>query len=63
MSLLSLITCFITKYKAIKTQIEIGNNTNGLVEVTTGLSEGSEIVKDGALTLKDGEIVTIKSIN
>ncbi|MEL0455593.1 efflux RND transporter periplasmic adaptor subunit [Flavobacteriaceae bacterium SZ-1-7] len=47
-------------FKAVKTQIEVGNNNGGLVEVKSGLEKGIDIVKDGALTLKDGEIVTVK---
>ncbi|WP_370478957.1 efflux RND transporter periplasmic adaptor subunit [Tamlana flava] len=47
-------------FKAIKTQIEIGNNNGGIVEIISGLEKGFDIVKDGALTLKDGEIVTVK---
>lgn len=50
-------------FKSNKTLIEIGNTNNGIIEVTNGLEKGVEIVKDGALTLKDGEIVTVKSTN
>ncbi len=48
-------------FRAKKIEIEIGDNNNGMVEVVSGLDKGIEIVKDGALTLKDGEIVTVKT--
>ena len=50
-----------SNFKAKKIQVEIGAGTNGMVEVLSGLEKGTEIVKDGALTLKDDEIVTVKT--
>jgi len=49
--------------EAIQTEIETGKSQNGMMEVTGGLSKDVEIVKDGALTLKNGETVTIKNTN
>lgn len=50
------------KHKAIKTQIKTGNSQFGFIEVLSGLIKGQEIAKEGALTLKDGEIVTKKAL-
>lgn len=49
--------------KAVQTKIETGNSQSGLIEVLGGLEKGTKIVKDGALTLKDGETVTVKTSN
>jgi membrane fusion protein (multidrug efflux system) len=46
-----------------RTQIETGKKSGGLVEVLSGLSDSEIIVKDGALTLKDGARVTIQNVN
>lgn len=46
-----------------KTKIETGHNNNGFVEVTDGLESDDIIVKDGALSLKDGATITIQSNN
>ncbi|MEZ4793700.1 MAG: efflux RND transporter periplasmic adaptor subunit [Gelidibacter sp.] len=48
---------------AVQTKIETGNTQNGMMEVLNGLAKDEVIVKDGALTLKDGETVTIKTAN
>ncbi|HLT54449.1 MAG TPA: efflux RND transporter periplasmic adaptor subunit [Flavobacteriaceae bacterium] len=49
--------------KAVQTKIETGNSQSGLIEVLSGLEKDTKIVKDGALTLKDGETVTVKTSN
>ncbi|MFG6685031.1 efflux RND transporter periplasmic adaptor subunit [Mariniflexile sp. HNIBRBA6329] len=52
-----------TNAKVVQTKIETGNTQGGLIEVLSGLEKDTKIVKDGALTLKDGETVTIKTTN
>tara|TARA_R110000850_G_scaffold277058_1_gene421914 strand:+ start:158345 stop:159514 length:1170 start_codon:yes stop_codon:yes gene_type:complete len=49
--------------KVIRTTIETGRKSQGFVEVISGLNKGDEIVKEGALTLKDGITISIKSEN
>lgn len=49
--------------KVIRTQIETGRKSGGFVEVLSGLSDNDVIVKEGALTLKDGITISIKSEN
>ncbi|HZW63296.1 MAG TPA: efflux RND transporter periplasmic adaptor subunit [Flavobacteriaceae bacterium] len=51
------------KGKAIQTEIKTGNSQNGMVEVVSGLTKESVIVNDGALTIKDGETITLKPNN
>jgi len=46
-----------------RTQIETGKKSGGLVEVLSGLADSDIIVKDGALTLKDGARITIQTAN
>lgn len=46
-----------------RTQIETGRKSDGFVEITNGLTAGDVIVKEGALTLKDGATITIKQEN
>ena len=46
-----------------RTQIETGKKSNGFVEVLSGLNDADVIVKEGALTLKDGSRITIQSTN
>lgn len=46
-----------------RTQIETGKKSNGFIEVLSGLTDSDIIVKDGALTLKDGARITVQSIN
>lgn len=46
-----------------RTQIETGKKSNGFVEVLSGLADSDIIVKDGALTLKDGARITIQPTN
>jgi membrane fusion protein, multidrug efflux system len=51
-------------YATVKrTQIETGKKSGGLVEILSGLADSDIIVKDGALTLKDGARVTIQTVN
>lgn len=45
--------------KAIKKQFIIGRRRHGFVEVISGLNEGSEIVIEGALKLRDGTAVSV----
>lgn len=45
--------------KVIRTQIVTGRKTNAFVEVLEGLSDQDIIVKEGALTIKDGMTVSI----
>ena len=40
--------------QVIKTKIEIGLSYNGYIEVKNGLEAGVSIVKDGAITMRDG---------
>ncbi len=51
------------KAKVVRTQIQTGNKNEGYVEVLDGLSSGDVIVKDGALTLKDGSRISIQNEN
>jgi membrane fusion protein, multidrug efflux system len=51
------------KAKVVRTQIETGNKSEGFVEVLSGLSDKDVIVKDGALTLKDGSRISIRKEN
>jgi len=46
--------------KVTRTQIETGKKYGGQVEVISGLESNAIIVKEGALTLKDGATVKIK---
>lgn len=46
-----------------RTKIETGKKSGGLVEVLSGLADSDSIVKGGALTLKDGERITIQTAN
>jgi membrane fusion protein, multidrug efflux system len=52
-----------TTAKVIRTTIETGRKSGGFVEVLKGLSSNDVIVKEGALTLKDGITISIKSEN
>lgn len=47
--------------KVNKIQIETGMKYDGQVEVLSGLKNEDVIVKDGALTLKDGAIIEVKN--
>jgi membrane fusion protein (multidrug efflux system) len=47
----------------IRRQIETGKKYEGQIEVLSGLEDGETIVKEGALTLKDGSKVKIKTTN
>ncbi|GGD82495.1 efflux RND transporter periplasmic adaptor subunit [Planktosalinus lacus] len=47
----------------IRTQIETGRKNNGFIEVLSGLSDTDIIVKEGALTLKDGMTITFNEEN
>src|SRR5690554_3468553 len=49
--------------KVKRVKIETGRKSLGFIEVTEGLSSGDIIVKEGALTLKDGATITIKQDN
>jgi len=49
--------------KVKRAKIETGRKSLGFIEVTEGLSSGDVIVKEGALTLKDGATITIKQDN
>ncbi len=51
------------KAKVIRTTIETGRKSQGYVEVLNGLSDNDVIVKEGALTLKDGITISVKSEN
>ncbi len=44
-------------------QIETGKRSEGFVEVLSGLADADVVVKDGALTLKDGARITIQARN
>ncbi|QNJ97729.1 membrane fusion protein, multidrug efflux system [Constantimarinum furrinae] len=46
-----------------KRQVETGKKYEGQIEVLSGLEDGETIVKEGALTLKDGSKVKIKTTN
>lgn len=45
--------------KAKRIAIEIGRRQPGIVEVTGGIDEGTEVVVEGALKLRDGSDITI----
>lgn len=47
------------QYKALKTKVELGPKNNGMVEIDKGLQKDALIALEGALTLKDNEVVTI----
>ncbi len=49
--------------KVVRTQIETGRKSQGFVEVLQGLSKNDVIVKEGALTLKDGITISVKPEN
>lgn len=51
------------KAKVIRTKIETGVKSEGFIEVLSGLKDGDVIVKEGALTLKDGMTISIKQDN
>ncbi len=44
--------------KAISREVTIGERQAGFLEITSGLSEGDEVVADGATGLTDGQSVT-----
>lgn len=46
--------------KVIKTQVSIGLKYNGFIEVLDGLKAGQTIVKDGAITMRDGLNVKVQ---
>jgi RND family efflux transporter MFP subunit len=46
--------------KVVKTKIETGKSYDGFIEVLNGLEAGQAIVKDGAITMRDGLTVKIK---
>ncbi|MBT8265425.1 MAG: efflux RND transporter periplasmic adaptor subunit [Bacteroidia bacterium] len=46
--------------KVIKTKIETGLSYNGYIEVLNGLESGQIIVKDGAITMRDGLDVKVQ---
>ncbi|PZD78431.1 efflux RND transporter periplasmic adaptor subunit [Mesonia sp. K7] len=48
---------------AKQVQVETGLSQDGMIEVTKGLSSEDAIVLDGALTLKDGTKITLKTTN
>ena len=45
--------------KAIKRQLQIGRRHHGFIEVLSGVDEGSEVVIEGALKLRDGTAVNV----
>lgn len=47
----------------VRTKIETGRKSNGFIEVLSGLSDNDVIVKEGALTLKDGMTITFNEEN
>lgn len=47
----------------VRTQIETGRKNSGLIEILSGLSDRDIIVKEGALTLKDGMTITFNEEN
>lgn len=49
--------------KVIRTTIETGQKSGEFVEVLDGLSSGDVIVKEGALTLKDGVTILVQPEN
>ncbi len=49
--------------KVIQTRIETGKKQAGFVEVLSGLKDGDVLVQEGAISLKDGIMVTTKPIN
>ncbi|WP_299524531.1 efflux RND transporter periplasmic adaptor subunit [Winogradskyella sp.] len=46
--------------KVIKTQVDLGLAYGGYVEVLNGIKDGDVIVKDGAITMRDGLTVKVK---
>jgi RND family efflux transporter MFP subunit len=46
--------------KVLKTKIETGKSYDGYIEVLSGLEAGKTIVKDGAITMRDGLNVKIQ---
>lgn len=46
--------------KVVKTKIETGKSYGGFIEVLNGLKAGQAIVKDGAITMRDGLNVKIQ---
>ncbi|MCF7559337.1 efflux RND transporter periplasmic adaptor subunit [Sabulilitoribacter multivorans] len=49
--------------KVIKTQVNTGLSYKGFIEVLNGLEAGKTIVKDGAITMRDGLTVKIQSLH
>ncbi len=49
--------------RVVQTKIETGKRQAGFVEVISGLKDGDILVKEGALTLKDGVSVTTQTSN
>jgi RND family efflux transporter MFP subunit len=49
--------------KVSKTQVETGMSYNGFIEILNGLKEGQTIVKDGAITMRDGLTIKVQQEN
>jgi len=49
--------------KVIQTKIETGKKQSGFVEVLLGLNSGDVLVQEGAVSLKDGVMVTLQTKN
>ena len=49
--------------KVSKTQVETGMSYDGFIEILNGLKEGQTIVKDGAITMRDGLAIKVQQEN
>ena len=49
--------------KVSKTQVETGMSYDGFIEILSGLIEGQTIVKDGAITMRDGLTIKVQQEN
>jgi len=49
----------VDKDKAKRIAIKIGRRQPGIVEVTSGIKEGTEVIVEGALKLRDGSDITV----
>ena len=49
--------------KVSKTQVETGMSYDGFIEILNGLKEGQTIVKDGAITMRDGLTIKVQQEN
>lgn len=49
--------------KAMKTRVETGMSYDGFIEILDGLEKGQTIVKDGAITMRDGLAIKVQQDN